>query len=326
MIRKKTTVLCTLLFLGLLTGCKNETELSDSLNYTIAQSNMDYHIRETRNAEYLSLPSELLCVIPLEEANENNASITAKAGLLIDVTEQQAIFADSVYETLYPASITKLMTALLVLKNCDLNEEVTVSYNASHISVYGAKLCGFSEGDRISMEALLTSLLIYSGNDAGIAIAEHIAGTEEAFAEKMNQEALRLGAIDTNFCNSHGLHEANHYTTAYDIYLILNELIQYPKFLDIISMASYTAQYQTQSGETVEKTFESTNQFFVGNVTTPDGITILGGKTGTTNAAGSCLSLYVKSDAGNYYIAEIFKANSSSSLYSQMQTLLEMIP
>lgn len=325
---KKTALIGTFLFFCLLTGCTNEIKTTDdSLTYTAsAQPEAVYQIEAVRSADFIELPSQSIGVIPINRQNDENASITAKAGLLMDVTGQQVVFADSAYEKLYPASITKLMTALLVLQHCDLNETVTVSYNASHIGVYGAKLCGLAEGDRLSMETLLTSLLIYSGNDAGIAIAEHIAGSEEAFAEMMNQEALRLGAVDTQFCNSHGLHDTNHYTTAYDMYLIMNELVQYPKFLSIISMDSYTAQYQDKNGTAVEKVFESTNQFFTGAAVVPEGVTILGGKTGTTNAAGSCLALYVKDDLGNYYIAEVFKADSSSSLYTQMRTLLEMIP
>lgn len=325
---RKIALFGPVLFLCLLTGCTKEIKtIDDSLTYTAsAQPKAVYQMETVRSADLLALPSESLCVLPLDRQNDEVASITAKAGLLIDVTGGQVVFADSAYEKLYPASITKLMTALLVLQHCDLNETVTVSYNASHIGVYGAKLCGLAEGDRLSMETLLTSLLIYSGNDAGIAIAEHIAGSEEAFADMMNQEALRLGAVDTHFCNSHGLHDVNHYTTAYDIYLIMNELIQYPKFLSIVSMDSYTAQYQDKNGTVVEKVFESTNQFFTGAAVAPDGVTVLGGKTGTTNAAGSCLSLYVKSNTGNYYVAEIFKADSSTSLYNQMKALLDMIP
>ena len=117
------------------------------------------------------------------------------------------------------------MTALVVLKKGELTDSVTVSYNASHIPVAGAKVCGFEEGDVITMDALLHCLLIYSGNDAGIAIAEHMSGSEENFVRIMNSEAKRIGASHTNFVNSHGLHDDNHYTTAYDMYLIFNELI-----------------------------------------------------------------------------------------------------
>lgn len=108
----------------------------------------------------------------------------------------------------------------------------------------GAKLCGFAEGDKITLKKLLYSFLICSGNDAGIAIAEHISGSVEKFAELMNKEAKSLGCSGSNFVNPHGLHDDNHYTTPYDLYLVFHELLNYDVFMDIINQSSYKAEFK----------------------------------------------------------------------------------
>jgi len=170
---------------------------------------------------------------------------------------------------------------------------------------------------------LLAALLIYSGNDAGIAIAEHVSGSVEAFAELMNEEARLLGAVDTHFVNPHGLHNKEHYTTAYDIYLVLNELIHYETFVSIVSMPSCEVTYTDAQGLAKTKTFNSTNLYFGGAYELPEEIEIIGGKTGTTNAAGCCLTLYFKRKDGTSYIAEVFHAPSYEVLYGKMTELMK---
>ncbi len=266
--------------------------------------------------------SEGLVTVTQGENSGEDSELTSGANLLVNRTDKELIYADNVYDRLYPASLTKLMTALVVLKRGELTDSVTVSYNASHITEAGAKLCGFEEGDVISLEALLKSLLIYSGNDAAVAIADHMGGSEEAFVNIMNEEAIRIGAVHTNFVNPNGLHDDNQYTTAYDIYLIFNELLNYDTFRSIIATDSYTASYQDKKDNPKEKTFLATNQYLTGKSDTPEGLTIIGGKTGTTSKAGNCLVLLSKDDAGKEYISVILKASSSDALYNQMSYLL----
>ena len=243
---------------------------------------------------------------------------------LYRLSDKTVLCQSGVSERIYPASTTKLLTALVVLKHCNLSESVTFSYNASHIGVAGAMTCGFAEGDTVMLGDLLAALLIYSGNDAGIAIAEHVSGSVEAFAELMNEEAKLLGAVDTHFVNPHGLHNKEHYTTAYDIYLIMNELINYNSFLSIISMSSCEVNYVDAQGYAKTKTFNSTNLYFEGKFKAPDEIEIIGGKTGTTNAAGCCLTLYFKDAKGRSYIAEVFDAPTYEVLYGKMTELMRL--
>lgn len=312
------------LFLALFfTGCGRTSETTKLLPlvYTGSNSFEYYDVGNDRNADFLLGRAAEVCIPSLQTTTE---PVQEYAYGLYHVSENKVLEECRLLEQVYPASTTKLMTALVALKNCNLSESVTVSYNASHIGISGATLCGFEEGDTIMLDDLLSAMLINSGNDAGIAVAEHVAGSVDAFVEMMNQEAKRLGAVDTHFVNPHGLHDKEHYTTAYDMYLIINELIHYNKFISTISLSSCTINYKDAGGNAKTKTLESTNLFFYGTFQAPEGIEIIGGKTGTTNAAGCCLVLYFKDQNGSSYIAEVFGAPTYEALYGKMVELLKM--
>ncbi len=305
-------------FVITLGGCHRSS--GDFLSYEELAANTGYAMdNRLSQSDFFS---EDLVLITAEDNHGEDALLTSGSCLLVNVTDQKMIYADNVYDRLYPASLTKLMTALVVLQYGELTDLVTISYNASHITEGGAKLCGFQEGDIISMDALLKSLLVYSGNDAAIAIADHISGSEEAFVKLMNEEAEKIGAVHTHFMNSSGLHDDNQYTTAYDMYLIFHELTNYETFRTIIGTASYTAEYMDKDTNPKEKTFKATNSYLSSDATAPEGIQILGGKTGTTRKAGNCLVLLSKDSLEKEYISVIMKAPDSKNLYSQMTHLL----
>ncbi|HHX55417.1 MAG TPA: D-alanyl-D-alanine carboxypeptidase [Clostridiales bacterium] len=265
-----------------------------------------------------------LAVIPVEE-DSYDENITASSSLLVNVTDNDFVFADSIYQKLYPASITKIITALVVLEQGNLDDKVVVSKNACSIYEEGAKLCGFTEGDEIELRSLLSIFLIYSGNDAGIALAEHISGSEEEFAKEMNKTSKRLGAVHSNFVNPHGLHDDNHYTTAYDLYLIFNELLNYDEFISIINKSSVTASYLQVNKEIKTHQYMNTNRYLLGRTSKPENVSVIGGKTGTTQKAGSCLILYSLDNNEKEYISVILQAESGNYLYDQMTHLLNMI-
>ncbi|SHJ50880.1 D-alanyl-D-alanine carboxypeptidase [Anaerocolumna jejuensis DSM 15929] len=316
----KKKLFCLLLSVTLLTGCRNQDDLA------LPFANMDgLNLSASSSEEAPDFFASDLAVIPDKLNHMSDPAITAEASLIVNNTDKKVIYANNVYERLYPASLTKLITTLVVLEKADLNDMVTISYNASHITESGAKLCGFKEGDTIKLEDLLYSFLIYSGNDAGVAIAEHVGGTIGEFAKMMNQAAKDAGAVHSNFVNPHGLHDDNHYTTAYDLYLIFHQLVTYDKFLSIINKSEYTVTYKDASGNPVTKNFLTTNRYLKGAENAPKGITVVGGKTGTTGKAGSCLILYSKDKNKKDYISLILKADSSDSLFSQMTDLLKMI-
>ncbi len=318
--------LIVLLLTGIvLTGCFGEEKLPMEFLEDFSYKNQ---IVQYMPADCVMLDTEAftanLCVVEEDYKENKNSSLTAVSTLIFDITKQEVLYADNVYEKLYPASVTKILTVLVALEQCnDLSELVTVSYNASHIMESGAKKCGFEEGDQISMKDLLYSFLVYSGNDAGIAIAEHISGSESKFATLMNEKAIELGAIDSHFVNAHGLHSDEHYTTAYDMYLIFNECIKNKTFVDMINTVRYTANYKNAIGEKKQKTFDNTNRYLLGMEKAPEDITVIGGKTGTTQKAGSCLVLYSKDKKQHQYISVVFKAENSNDLFQQMTTLLK---
>ena len=145
----------------------------------------------------------------------------------------------------------------------------------------------------------------------------------------MNAEAKSLGATNTNFINSNGLSDQNHYTTAYDMYLIFNAAMQYSTFQEIINMPVYKTAYHDASGASKDISVSSTN-YYMQNMSAaeaPTGIfTVIGGKTGTTTAAGHCLILLAKDTSGNPYIAVVMRARDNDELYRDMNELLSLIP
>ena len=146
-----------------------------------------------------------------------------------------------------PASTTKLMTAYLALKYGDLDEEVVITKTAQDIPIDSSR-AGLRVGDRIVLFDLLHGLLLPSGNDAALAIAEHISGSVEEFVSLMNEEAKLLGATNTQFVNPHGYQDENHFTTAYDLYLMFDACMKQPEFLNIISKPSYDLEITQQNG------------------------------------------------------------------------------
>lgn len=266
-----------------------------------------------------------LCVIVGDYKEGTDVSIeeTSAAGLF-DINHNNVIYAQNIHERLNPASLTKIMTALVAIKYGNTEDMITCSENVK-INETGATVCGLKAGDKLTLNQALHALLISSANDAAVAIAEHIGGSVEGFSDMMNKEALLIGATGSHFVNPHGLTENEHYVTAYDMYLIMNAAMQYDLFKEIIHMSEYSTIYYTANEEEKEMSFHSTNLFFKNDYSAPDKITVIGGKTGTTNAAGSCLILLTKDTGGNPYISVILRASQRDILYNEMIDLLEEI-
>lgn len=243
---------------------------------------------------------------------------------LFDVNKKQVLYAKNVFEQMNPASLTKVMTAICALKNGNEEDIIICSDNITKLES-GASTCGLKPGDQLTLGEALRFMLLPSANDAAIAIAEHVSGSVDEFAQLMNDEAAHLGASGTNFVNPHGLTEDNHYTTAYDMYLIANEAIKYDLFNEIINMTEYSSSVTDREGN--ERTIEvkTSNKYLDGTYYVPEGITVVGGKTGTTSAAGSCLILITRDRAGNPYISVILKAADRGVLYERMTELLQEI-
>lgn len=254
------------------------------------------------------------------------ATGTLKSAALFDVEGNKVDFAYNIHEKMYPASLTKLMTALVALDVGDLSDVVTVSDNAdAGRFAVDEQVCGIKAGDQLTLNDLLYGLLLYSGNDNAVAIAEHISGSEKAFVEKMNEKAQEIMATKSHFVNSNGLHNEEHYTTAYDMYLIFNECIKNDKFLEMIQAKSYKVDVKNTDGTTRGIVWEPTNYYALGEAPLPKSGEILGGKTGTTLKAGNCLVLLCRSDAGKPYISIVMGAGTKDVLYQDMTALIEGI-
>ncbi|RHV69142.1 D-alanyl-D-alanine carboxypeptidase [Clostridium sp. OM02-18AC] len=264
-----------------------------------------------------------LCVVTGEEG-EADASVTAEAAAVFGVDTKEVIFQKNPFERLYPASITKIMTALIAIRDGNLDDQVTVGQETV-ITETGASLAHINPGDTLTLEQLLYGLMLPSGNDAGAAIAVYLSGSTETFAEKMNETAHALGATDTHFVNPHGLSDEDHYTTAYDLYLIFQEAMKYPEFQKIVGTVSYTASYTDAGGQTKTQEWKNSNQYLNGKSKAPEGITVLGGKTGTTRAAGSCLILGCQDENNRDYISVVLKAESRDVLYENMTNIIGKI-
>jgi D-alanyl-D-alanine carboxypeptidase len=217
-------------------------------------------------------------IVPVNEAKANILpQISAESAVLMDVLTGEVLFNKEAYKKNPPASTTKVMTAILGLELGRPEEIVTVSPKAAAI---GESTIHLDPGEKLSLYELISGALIRSGNDACVAIAEHIAGSEQQFLNLMNKKAFSLGAKNTHFVNTNGLPNKDHYSTAYDLALMACYGLQLPAF------ASITRQKETDIHFLKPDFFmnvRNTNKL-LWNYPFADGV-----KTGTTNAAGKCL-------------------------------------
>ncbi len=245
----------------------------------------------------------------------------AEAAGVFNLDKKEVTYNQNIFEKKYPASTTKILTAYIIIKNCNLDDLVTVSDTAANPG-QSSSVCGLNAGDTASVKTLLYGLLLKSGNDAAIALAEFYAGSSEAFAEIMNQEALKMGATGSHFTNPSGLPDENHYTTVYDMYLISAQALQLNAFTEIINCDKMDVSYTDKNGNAVNATFTNSCKYLSGGVDVPEGFNIIGGKTGTTYDAGLCLVLFSTNANNERIISIVYKAAGKSDLYQYMNQIL----
>jgi len=214
--------------------------------------------------------------------------INARSAIVIDAESGRVLFEKNAYIKRPMASTTKVMTAIIALENCDLNEVVTVSRNAALVN---GSTINLTTGEKLTMRELMYGLLLRSGNDAAIAIAEHIGGSVDGFAKMMNDKAREIGAYNTKFTTPHGLDEEGHYSTAYDMALITRYALKNPVFNDIVG---------TRSIQVGKRTMNNTNEMLWG-YEGADGV-----KTGYTGKAGRCLITSATRNGRRYISVVLF--------------------
>ena len=222
-------------------------------------------------------------------------SVTAESAIVMDVQSGAILYEKNIDKREYPASITKVMTALVAIENSSLSETVTYSRNAVTNLESGASNIEIQPGEKLSMEDSLYAILLMSANEACNGVAEHVAGSIDNFVAMMNEKAKELGCQNTHFANPHGLHDENHYTCCYDMALIARAAYQNETFRIIVGTARYTIPPTNKHAEQTD--LQNHNEMlypFQTNKYVYDGCT--GGKTGYTNAANSTLVTYAERD------------------------------
>ena len=230
--------------------------------------------------------------------------IDATAVLLLDGESETVLYEKNAHERRYPASITKVMTALLVVEAIDrgelrLDQEITASANAVSSLPADASTAGIDPGETLTVEQLLYCLLVVSANEVGNIFAEELYGTVTAFVEEMNQRAEELGCEDTHFVNTSGLPDNNHYSTAWDIWLITREAMKHDLFMTVCNTKAYNVADDPATADIDESHELHSTNLLISNwralgylYSGAQGI-----KTGTTDAAGHCLvSTAVRAD------------------------------
>ncbi len=235
----------------------------------------------------IALAILLAIITPQQNTYAATPSIVSESAILIEVSTGKIVYENNSTKQMFPASTTKVMTAILTIENCNLTDIVTISESALSNIPQGYVTCGLVAGEELTIENLLYALMLPSANDAAYVLAEHVGGSVEGFSDMMNAKAKELGCTSTHFVNPNGIHDDNHYSSAYDLYLIAKYAMKNETFRKIVSTREYTlpATNRYESNDRVLKTTnklleESSNSYYK---------YAIGIKTGYTSKAGDCL-------------------------------------
>lgn len=240
-------------------------------------------------------------------------AIGAESAILLEANTGVILYAKNIDKKMYPASTTKLMTCLLAAENSELNETVTFSHDAVFSIGIGTSNIGIDAGQAMPMEECLYGILVASANEVANAVAEHVAGSMDAFAEMMNEKALELGCKNTHFANAHGLFDENHYTSAYDLALIARAFFQNELLSKIGNTASY--HFEPTASQPDDFIVRNKHQLITGEITYEG---IKGGKTGYTDEARQTLVTCAEQN-GMKLICVIMKEESPEQFYDTVK-------
>jgi serine-type D-Ala-D-Ala carboxypeptidase (penicillin-binding protein 5/6) len=254
---------------------------------------------------YLMLLLAAYCILPAASFADQMQS---RAVLVMDASTGKILYAKNPDLKCPPASTTKLMTAIVTMEKADLNDIVTISSKAAHVPPHKA---GFREGDRIRIDELLHAALIGSANDAAVALAEAVAGSEERFVELMNEKALAIGAVNTRFINANGLPGPGQYITVYDLAKIMDYALRYKKLKEIIG--TRMTEVSTMAGNT--KLIRNTNRLLWSEED------LVGGKTGYTSKARHCFVCAAERKSDTIIVA-LLGSPSRRNLWKETEFLI----
>ena len=225
--------------------------------------------------------------ISVSYSTEQKKEILAEAAILINPSTDKILYSKNEYEILYPASTTKILTAILTIENCNLDDIITVPYEAINIIPSGYTIADLQVGEKLTVRQLLELAMVPSANDAANTLAFHISGSIENFADLMNKKVTDLGLTNTHFTNPSGIHDDNHYSTAYDLAMIMKYCMKNSTFRNISGMKYCTIPATNKYNERV---FTTTNELLIKNNSSNYFYEYtIAGKTGYTTKAKNCL-------------------------------------
>lgn len=239
----------------------------------------------------------------------NSLELESEAAFLMERSTGNTLYEKNAEEKMYPASTTKILTAILAIENCDLNEMATVSKNAVSLVPKGYSNAGLVAGENLSIENLLYALMLNSANEAANVLAEHISGSIDEFCKLMNEKAKEIGCTNSNFVNTNGMHDENHYTTAKDLALIANYCMNNETFRKIVSTTTY--ELPDTNIIKMQRIMKNTNMLIFENSKYYYEYAI-GVKTGFTSQAGNCLVTCSSKD-GIEFIGVTLKSGTSTT-------------
>ena len=249
-------------------------------------SNIVYAVEDSTNIESnINIQNTSSEVTRDTSPEGNNLTIYSEAAVLIDAETGKILIGKNEKEQKYPASITKILTAIIAIEKCQLSDKITASRSAVMSIPEGYSNAAIQPDETLTVQELLDMFLIHSANEVGYIFAEHISGSIENFAELMNQKAKEIGCTNTHFTNPSGIHDKNHYTTAYDMALITRYCMQNETFRKIVSKTSCTIsatdKYQERHFVNTNDLINSSSRYYYESA--------IGVKTGFTTPAKNCL-------------------------------------
>ena len=250
-------------------------------------------------------------------AEVNGPEVNGQAYCVMDADTGEVIISKNMDARMYPASITKIMTALIAFEQCkNLDDEITFSETALDISSISSTLHPVAKvGETMSFMDVMYGLMLSSGNECANALAEYTYGDVSTFVEKMNERAQQIGAVNTHFTNPHGLHDENHYTTAKDMDLIFREALKNKDFVKVASTPTYNIP---ETNKEDSRYCEAGHRMVLGTIPCEG---IIAGKSGRTREAGRTLMTAVERNGRTLVIA-LLKTNDNN-LYGDTQVLID---
>lgn len=259
----------------------------------------------------LFLAIAIILLITPTVVHAESPTINSKAAILVEVSTGRILYEKNSTKQLYPASTTKVMTAILVLEKCNLTDMVTINETALGNLPSGYVTCDLQVDEEISVNDLLYALMVKSANDAAYVLAEHVGGSVDAFADLMNIKAREIGCTGTHFVNPNGVHDDRHYSTAYDLYLITKYAMQNETFRKLVATTEYTLP-ATNKYPNADRSFTTTNQLLNPESTAYYYKYATGVKTGYTSQAGNCIISMASRD-GLDFIAVVLGGGATPS-------------